>query len=111
MARFGEVLTAMVTPFDANGAVDLDAAQALAKWLVAQGNDGLVRVEWRHHRREHFTESGHRHVLLGTGPPILARACTGVRRCFVIGQCPASVARAMARVANRSSCISIQTVW
>ena len=42
MARFGEVLTAMVTPFDANGAVDLDAAQALAKWLVAQGNDGLV---------------------------------------------------------------------
>ena len=42
MARFGEVLTAMVTPFDANGAIDLDAAQALAKWLVAQGNDGLV---------------------------------------------------------------------
>lgn len=42
MARFGEVLTAMVTPFDANGAIDLDEAQALAKWLVAQGNDGLV---------------------------------------------------------------------
>jgi 4-hydroxy-tetrahydrodipicolinate synthase len=42
MARFGEVLTAMVTPFDANGAVDFDAAQKLAKWLVANGNDGLV---------------------------------------------------------------------
>ena len=42
MARFGEVLTAMVTPFDASGAIDLDSAQALAKWLVAQGNDGLV---------------------------------------------------------------------
>ena len=42
MSRFGEVLTAMVTPFDANGALDLDAAQALAKWHVEQGNDGLV---------------------------------------------------------------------
>jgi 4-hydroxy-tetrahydrodipicolinate synthase len=42
MARFGDVLTAMVTPFDANGAVDFDAAQKLAKWLVANGNDGLV---------------------------------------------------------------------
>lgn len=42
MARFGEVLTAMVTPFDAEGKVNFDAAQALAKWLVEQGNDGLV---------------------------------------------------------------------
>ncbi len=42
MARFGEVLTAMVTPFDANGAIDFDAAQSLARWLVANGNDGLV---------------------------------------------------------------------
>ena len=42
MSRFGEVLTAMVTPFDANGDLDLDAAQSLAKWLVVQGNDGLV---------------------------------------------------------------------
>ena len=42
MSRFGEVLTAMVTPFDASGALDLDAAQALARWHVAQGNDGLV---------------------------------------------------------------------
>ena len=40
--RFGEVLTAMVTPFDADGALDLDAAQKLARWLVDQGNDGLV---------------------------------------------------------------------
>ncbi len=42
MSRFGEVLTAMVTPFDSTGALDLDAAQALARWHVAQGNDGLV---------------------------------------------------------------------
>lgn len=42
MARFGRVLTAMVTPFDESGAVDVDAAVKLAKWLVEQGNEGLV---------------------------------------------------------------------
>ena len=42
MARFGPVITAMVTPFDDDGAVDLDGAAALAHWLVEQGNDGLV---------------------------------------------------------------------
>ncbi|WTW94586.1 4-hydroxy-tetrahydrodipicolinate synthase [Streptomycetaceae bacterium NBC_01309] len=39
---FGRVLTAMVTPFDAEGALDLDAAQRLAVHLVDAGNDGLV---------------------------------------------------------------------
>ena len=42
MARFGRVLTAMVTPFDAAGELDVDAAIVLAKWLVEQGNEGLV---------------------------------------------------------------------
>ncbi len=32
----------MVTPFTADGALDLDGAAALAEHLVAQGNDGLV---------------------------------------------------------------------
>lgn len=41
-APFGRVLTAMVTPFDASGALDLDAAQRLASHLVDRGNDGLV---------------------------------------------------------------------
>lgn len=40
--HWGRVLTAMVTPFDANGALDLDAARRLARWLAQQGNDGLV---------------------------------------------------------------------
>jgi 4-hydroxy-tetrahydrodipicolinate synthase len=39
---FGRVLTAMVTPFDAAGDVDLPAAQRLAVHLVDQGCDGLV---------------------------------------------------------------------
>jgi 4-hydroxy-tetrahydrodipicolinate synthase len=39
---FGQVLTAMVTPFDASGKLDLDGAQSLARHLVDLGNDGLV---------------------------------------------------------------------
>ncbi len=39
---FGRVLTAMVTPFTPDGAVDLARAAELADRLVAQGNDGLV---------------------------------------------------------------------
>ncbi|MFD7549291.1 4-hydroxy-tetrahydrodipicolinate synthase [Streptomyces sp. NPDC059578] len=39
---FGRVLTAMVTPFAADGALDLDGAQRLAAHLVDAGNDGLV---------------------------------------------------------------------
>ncbi len=40
--HWGKVMSAMVTPFDVNGALDLDAAQGLARWLAARGNDGLV---------------------------------------------------------------------
>ena len=40
--RFGRVITAMITPFDAGGGLDLDGAVELARWLVDQGNDGLV---------------------------------------------------------------------
>jgi 4-hydroxy-tetrahydrodipicolinate synthase len=32
----------MVTPFDDQGALDLDAAATLADWLVSNGSDGLV---------------------------------------------------------------------
>jgi 4-hydroxy-tetrahydrodipicolinate synthase len=39
---FGRVLTAMVTPFRADGSLDLDAAQRLATHLVDHGHDGLV---------------------------------------------------------------------
>lgn len=41
-ARFGAVLTAMVTPFDDDGRLDLDATAALARWLVDNGSEGLV---------------------------------------------------------------------
>lgn len=41
---FGRVLTAMVTPFDSNGAVDIEAARTLARHLIDHGSDGLVVV-------------------------------------------------------------------
>jgi len=38
----GEVLTATVTPFDADGAVDYDRYRELCKFLVDNGSDGVV---------------------------------------------------------------------
>jgi len=40
--RFGRLLTAMVTPFTAEGAVDYDRAVALAEHLVEKGSEGVV---------------------------------------------------------------------
>lgn len=41
-ARFGEVITAMVTPFKSDGSLDVGRARELATHLVQQGSDGLV---------------------------------------------------------------------
>ena len=41
-APFGSLLTAMVTPMEADGSVDIDAGVALARHLVEHGHDGLV---------------------------------------------------------------------
>jgi len=41
-AVLGEVLTAIVTPFGADGSVDYDAFRALAEHLVEHGSDGFV---------------------------------------------------------------------
>jgi 4-hydroxy-tetrahydrodipicolinate synthase len=40
--RFGRVLTAMATPFDDSGNLDLEQAALLARHLVAHGSEGLV---------------------------------------------------------------------
>lgn len=42
MPRFGQVITAMVTPFHKDGSLNLDGAKRLARWLQDNGNDGLV---------------------------------------------------------------------
>lgn len=41
-ANFGEVITAMVTPFRADGSLHVDGARKLASYLVDHGSDGLV---------------------------------------------------------------------
>jgi 4-hydroxy-tetrahydrodipicolinate synthase len=42
MPRFGRIMSAMITPFGDDGAVDHDVAQQLARHLVSEGHDGLV---------------------------------------------------------------------
>jgi len=42
MARFGPVVTAMITPMRDDGAVDYAEARRLASWLCERGSSGLV---------------------------------------------------------------------
>jgi 4-hydroxy-tetrahydrodipicolinate synthase len=42
MMNFGQVLTAMVTPFDQNGEVDFNATRILVDYLIENGTDGIV---------------------------------------------------------------------
>ena len=39
---FGSVITAMVTPFKADGSVDMAKVAPLVERLISLGNDGLV---------------------------------------------------------------------
>lgn len=40
--NFGQILTAMVTPFDQNGDIDYNATRNLVDYLLANGTEGLV---------------------------------------------------------------------
>jgi 4-hydroxy-tetrahydrodipicolinate synthase len=40
--NFGQILTAMVTPFDQKGDIDLNATRNLVNYLLANGTEGLV---------------------------------------------------------------------
>lgn len=42
MKELGRLITAMVTPFKADGSIDFDQTKKLAKALVASGSDGIV---------------------------------------------------------------------
>ena len=42
MKSLGRIFTAMITPFDEHGALDVDEAVRIAKFLVDRGNDGVV---------------------------------------------------------------------
>ncbi|HEY5425625.1 MAG TPA: 4-hydroxy-tetrahydrodipicolinate synthase [Candidatus Tumulicola sp.] len=40
--NLGTIVTAMITPFDSRGALDIPEAERLARWLVDRETDGLV---------------------------------------------------------------------
>ena len=42
MTHFGSIITAMITPFTKDGAVNHDEAGRIASWLAGQGNSALV---------------------------------------------------------------------
>ena len=91
-APFGRLVTAMVTPFDGDGAVDLELAGRLARHLVDEGSDGLLvcgttgespTLSWQEQRQ--LLEAVRQavgpdvKVLAGTGSNSTAEAVTATR--------------------------------
>ena len=93
---FGRLITAMITPFTPDGALDLDGAVALASWLVEQGNDGLVLAgttgespTLTHDEQIALVEAVSGavdcHVIAGAGSKDTAAAVELTRRCSAAG--------------------------
>lgn len=93
---FGRLITAMITPFTPDGALDLDGAVALASWLVEQGNDGLVLAgttgespTLTHDEQIALVEAVSGavdcHVIAGAGSNDTAAAVELTRRCSAAG--------------------------
>jgi 4-hydroxy-tetrahydrodipicolinate synthase len=97
-APFGRVVTAMVTPFGADGAVDLELAARLADHLVSHGSDGLVlcgttgespTLSWaeQHALFAAVKEAvgGRAHLLAGSGSNCTAEAIEATREAAALG--------------------------
>ena len=97
-APFGRVITAMITPFAADGSVDLPMAAKLASHLVDHGSDGLVicgttgespTLSWdeQHQLFSAVKESvGDRaKVLAGTGSNCTAEAVEAIGEAAALG--------------------------
>ncbi len=97
-APFGRVLTALVTPFDAAGEVDLDLAARLADHLMRQGSDGLVicgttgespTLSWQEQknlfRAVQGAVGGRGPLLAGTGSNCTAEAVEASREAAALG--------------------------
>jgi 4-hydroxy-tetrahydrodipicolinate synthase len=98
MQEIGRLLTAMVTPFDDNGALDYAQARKLALSLLDTGSDGLVVVgttgesptlDWEEHIRlfkEIKSAVGERgSVVAGTGSNSTAEAINATREAEKLG--------------------------
>ncbi|MEB3271924.1 MAG: 4-hydroxy-tetrahydrodipicolinate synthase [Synechococcus sp.] len=97
-APFGRVLTALVTPFDAAGEVDLDLAARLADHLMRHGSDGLVicgttgespTLSWQEQknlfRAVQAAVGGRGPLLAGTGSNCTAEAVEASREAAALG--------------------------
>ena len=95
---FGRVVTAMVTPFDASGAVDLALAGRLARHLVEQGSDGLLvsgttgespTLSWQEQlqllQAVREAVGSDAQVLAGTGSNSTAEAVEATREAAAVG--------------------------
>jgi 4-hydroxy-tetrahydrodipicolinate synthase len=96
--RFGRVITAMVTPFNSAGAVDLPLAERLADHLVAHGSDGLVvcgttgespTLSWKEQHALLIAVKkavgGRAVVLAGSGSNCTAEAVEATREAAALG--------------------------
>jgi 4-hydroxy-tetrahydrodipicolinate synthase len=92
------VLTALVTPFAADGAVDVDLAARLADHLIGQGSDGLVvcgttgespTLSWEEQHRllaaVREAVAGRAPVLAGSGSNCTAEAVEATREAAALG--------------------------
>ena len=97
-APFGRVITAMVTPFNNDGAVDLDQAARLADHLVRHGSDGLVicgttgespTLSWSEQkdlfRAVQQAVAGRATLLAGSGSNCTAEAVEATREAAALG--------------------------
>jgi 4-hydroxy-tetrahydrodipicolinate synthase len=95
---FGRVITAMVTPFAADGSVDLELAARLASHLVDHGSDGLVicgttgespTLSWDEQHQLFSAVKGavgsRAHLLAGTGSNCTAEAVEAIGEAAALG--------------------------
>lgn len=98
MSYFGRVLTAMVTPFAADGSVDYAVAERLADYLVSNGSDGLVvcgttgespTLSWQEEFQLFKTVKGavgdRAKVLAGTGSNSTSEAIEATQQAQALG--------------------------
>lgn len=94
--RFGRLITAMITPFNEEGGLDIEGAVELAEWLVSQGNDGLVLAgttgespTLTHDEQialvEAVASTVDTHVIAGAGSNDTAAAVELTERCTAAG--------------------------
>ena len=97
-APFGRVVTAMVTPFKPDGAVDHELAARLADHLVSHGSDGLVicgttgespTLSWAEQHRMiaavQEAVAGRASIIAGSGSNCTAEAVEATREAAALG--------------------------